>query len=302
MLAKNVNDDAGILKAWGALGFFASKLAPTGSTTGLPMPLPFVKMHAHGDDFIIVDRRGLDDPITADIARRLGNRHTGIGFNQLAVVLDCEDAAARIKFWNPNGTPLATCGSATRGVADRLMHETGAESIVLRTDRGLLTCVRESGQRVSVNMGEPSLDWAAVPLAEAMDTRTLSLNGSPAACSMGNPHCTFFVEDLAVIDVAALGPALERHPLFPAGTNVHFVQVLDRGHIRLRIWERGGGVPLGSGSCCCAAVVNGIRRGLLDATVQVQCDGGTVGVHWAGSGGVVLTGSVEPVMQGCAYL
>jgi len=109
------------------------------------MPLPFVKMHAHGDDFIIVDRRGLDDPITADIARRLGNRHTGIGFNQLAVVLDCEDAAARIKFWNPNGTPLATCGSATRGVADRLMHETGAESIVLRTDRGLLTCVRESG-------------------------------------------------------------------------------------------------------------------------------------------------------------
>ena len=130
------------------------------------MPLPFVKMHAHGDDFIIVDRRGLDDPITADIARRLGNRHTGIGFNQLAVVLDCEDAAARIKFWNPNGTPLATCGSATRGVADRLMHETGAESIVLRTDRGLLTCVRESGQRVSVNMGAPSLGWAAVPLAE----------------------------------------------------------------------------------------------------------------------------------------
>lgn len=266
------------------------------------MPLPFVKMHAHGDDFIIVDRRGLDDPITADIVRRLGCRHTGIGFNQLAVVLDCEDAAARIKFWNPNGTPLATCGSATRGVADRLMHETGVESIVLLTDRGLLTCMRESEQRVSVNMGEPSLDWATVPLAEAMDTRTLPIDGNPAACSMGNPHCTFFVEDLAVIDVAALGPALEHHPLFPARTNVHFVQVLDRGRIRLRIWERGGGVPLGSGSCCCAAVVNGIRRELLDATVQVQCDGGTVSVHWAGEGGVVLTGGVELVMQGNAYV
>ena len=266
------------------------------------MPLPFVKMHAHGDDFIIVDRRGQDDPITAPIARRLGNRHTGIGFHQLAVVLDCEDAAARVKFWNADGTPLAACGSATRGVAERLMHETGSHSIVLRTDRGLLTCVRESGRRVSVNMGEPSLDWASVPLAGAMDTRTLAIAGDPAACSMGNPHCTYFVHDMAAVDVAVAGPALETHPLFPARTNVHFVQVLDRGQIRLRIWERGGGVPLGSGSCCCAAVVNGIRRGLLDATVQVLCDGGTLTVQWDGQGGVVLTGSVEPIMQGSAYL
>ncbi|MEX5630562.1 MULTISPECIES: diaminopimelate epimerase [Pseudomonas] len=266
------------------------------------MTLPFTKMHAHGDDFIIIDRRGLDDPVTPEVARRLGNRHTGIGFNQLAVVLDCEDAAARVKFWNPNGTPLQTCGSATRGVADRLMHETRSDSVVLRTDRGLLTCVRVADRQVSVNMGAPSLDWSAVPLAEAMDTGRLPLAGDPAACSMGNPHCTFFVADINAIDPAAVGPALEIHPLFPARTNVHFVQVLDRRHIRLRIWERGGGVPLGSGSCCCGAVVNGIRRGLLDATVQVQCDGGTVTVHWDGQGGVVLTGSVEPIMQGSAYL
>ncbi len=266
------------------------------------MTLPFVKMHAHGDDFIIIDRRGQDDPITAQIARRLGNRHTGIGFNQLAVVLDCDDAAARIKFWNPNGTPLQTCGSATRGVADRLMHETGSDSIVLRTERGLLTCVRATARQVSVDMGAPSLEWASVPLAEVMDTRSLPIDGNPAACSMGNPHCTFFVEDIAAVDVAAVGPALETHPLFPARTNVHFVQVLNRNHIRLRIWERGGGVPLGSGSCCCGAVVNGIRRGLLDDTVQVQCDGGTVTVQWDGQGGVVLTGSVEPVMQGAAYV
>ncbi|MGB3127821.1 MAG: diaminopimelate epimerase [Pseudomonas sp.] len=262
------------------------------------MPLPFVKMHAHGDDFIIIDRRGQHDPITAKIARQLGNRHTGIGFNQLAVILDCDDAAARIKFWNPNGTPLETCGSATRGVADRLMCEAGSASIVLRTDRGLLTCTRAPGRRVSVNMGAPSLDWASVPLVHAVDTRVLPIDGDPAACSMGNPHCTFFVDDIEAIDVAAVGPALEVHPLFPAKTNVHFVQVLNRNHIRLRIWERGGGVPLGSGSCCCGAVVNGIRRGLLDDTVDVQCDGGTVTVQWDGQGGVVLTGSVEPIMQG----
>ena len=147
-------------------------------------------------------------------------------------------------------------------------------------------------------MGQPSLDWAAIPLAEALDTRVLPIDGNPAACSMGNPHLTFFVEDINAIDVAALGPVLEVHPLFPAKTNVHFVQVLDRGRIRLRIWERGGGVPLGSGSCCCGAVVNGIRRGLLDDSVEVQCDGGTVTVQWDGRGGVVLTGRVEPIMQG----
>ncbi|WP_087692438.1 diaminopimelate epimerase [Pseudomonas sp. PE-S1G-1] len=262
------------------------------------MTLQFVKMHAHGDDFIVIDRRGQDDPITAEIARRLGDRHRGIGFNQLAVVLDCTDAAARITFWNPNGTPLDTCGSATRGVADMLMREAGTATIVLRTNRGLLTCVRESAQRVSVDMGPPSLGWEAIPLAQAMDTERLPLEGDPAACSMGNPHCTFFVDDLATVDIAAVGPSLETHPLFPNKTNVHFVQVLDRGHIRLRIWERGGGVPQGSGSCCCGAVVNGIRRGLLDDTVDVQCDGGTVTVHWDGRGGVVLTGAVQTVVHG----
>ncbi|EJF70778.1 diaminopimelate epimerase [Pseudomonas sp. Ag1] len=262
------------------------------------MTLQFVKMHAHGDDFIVIDRRGQDDPITAEIARRLGDRHRGIGFNQLAVVLDCADAAARITFWNPNGTPLDTCGSATRGVADMLMREAGTATLVLRTNRGLLTCVRESAQRVSVDMGPPSLGWEAIPLAQAMDTERLPLEGDPAACSMGNPHCTFFVDDLATVDIAAVGPSLETHPLFPNKTNVHFVQVLDRGHIRLRIWERGGGVPQGSGSCCCGAVVNGIRRGLLDDTVDVQCDGGTVTVHWDGRGGVVLTGAVQTVVHG----
>ncbi|KRP70832.1 diaminopimelate epimerase [Pseudomonas paralactis] len=266
------------------------------------MTLPFVKMHAHGDDFIIIDRRGQDNPITAQVVARLGKRRSGIGFNQLAVVLDCGDAAARIEFWNCDGTPLATCGSATRGVADRLMHEAGIDTVVLRTDRGLLTCARVDGQRVSVDMGAPSLGWAAVPLAEAVDTLVLPMDGNPAACSMGNPHCTFFVDDIAAIDVAAMGPALETHPLFPARTNVHFVQVLSRGRIRLRIWERGGAVPLGSGSCCCGAVVNGIRRGLLDDSVEVECDGGAVTVQWDGQGAVILTGRVEPIMQGTAYL
>ncbi|MBN3787917.1 diaminopimelate epimerase [Burkholderia sp. Ac-20353] len=262
------------------------------------MTIDFVKMHAHGDDFVVVDRRGKLDPITSDLARRLGDRNRGIGFNQLAVVLDCDDAAARVRFWNPDGTVLDTCGSATRGVADLLMREANASSIVLKTNRGLLTCVRGADQRVSVDMGTPLVGWQDIPLAEAVDTIALPLPGNPAACSMGNPHCTFFVDDLAAVDVAAIGPGIETHPLFRNKTNVHFVQILGRTRIRLRIWERGGGIPLGSGSCCCGAVVGGIRRGLLDDTVDVECDGGMVNVQWDGAGGVVLTGLVEPVFRG----
>ncbi|KAB0481847.1 diaminopimelate epimerase [Pseudomonas reinekei] len=262
------------------------------------MSLSFHKMHANGDDFVIVDSRNAGNSMTADIARRMGDRNRGVGFNQLAVVLDCDDADANVMFWNADGSTLDVCGSATRGVADMLMRESGMASIILRTNRGLLTCERTVTGTISVSMGEPLLGWADVPLTEEMDTAVLPLGGAPAACSMGNPHCTFFVEDLATIDIATLGPALETHPLFPLRTNVHFVQIIDRQHIRLRIWERWGGIPLGSGSCCCGAVVNGIRRGLLDNTVAVECDGGTVTVQWDGVGSVILTGPVLRVFSG----
>jgi diaminopimelate epimerase len=227
------------------------------------MPLRFRKMHANGDDFVVIDMRGAAGAVTSDLARRLGDRHRGIGFNQLAVMLGCADAASKLIFWNPNGTQLDACGSATRGVADILMRETQQSSVRVRTNRGLLQCERTSIGNISVNMGEPLLHWRDVPLSRNVNTLSLPLSGAPTACSMGNPHCTFFVNELSAIDVAALGPTIEHHPLFPLKTNVHFVQILDRSHIRLRVWERGGGTPLGSGSCSCGAVVGGIRRGLL---------------------------------------
>ncbi|CAI8695066.1 diaminopimelate epimerase [Burkholderia pyrrocinia] len=260
------------------------------------MPIRFQKMNANGDDFVIVDLRGDDreytQAIDRDLVRRMGDRHRGIGFNQLAVLSDCDDAAARVAFWNPDGSALDTCGSATRGVAWKLMRETGAASVVLRTNRGRLLCSHDAHGLITVEMGTPRVGWRDVPVAEAVDTLALPLPGAPAACNMGNPHCTFFVDDLDAIDIETLGPAIETHPLFPLKTNVHFVQVVSRTHIRLRIWERGGGVPLGSGSCSCGAVVNGIRRGLLDPTVRVECDGGDVAVQWDGTGSVFLSGPV----------
>lgn len=261
------------------------------------MPIGFQKMNANGDDFVIVDLRNQDQDgaprLDHDLVRHMGDRHRGIGFNQLAVVSDCDDAAARVAFWNADGSPLDTCGSATRGVAWKLMRESGMTSLVLRTRRGYLVCSRETNGLITVEMGTPLTGWRDVPVADALDTLALPLPGAPAACNMGNPHCTFFVDDLRAIDVAALGSAIETHPLFPQKTNVHFVQVIDRTHIRLRIWERGGGVPLGSGSCSCGAVVNGVRRGLLDDTVRVTCDGGDVTVRWDGAGSVLLSGPVS---------
>ena len=262
------------------------------------MPLSFHKMHANGDDFVIVDSRNSANPLTSAMARQLGDRHRGIGFNQLAVILDCDDAAARLMFWNADGSTLDACGSATRGAADRLMRESNTTSIALRTNRGLLTCERTSTGAISVNMGEPLFDWSQIPLALELDTAALPLAGGPAATSMGNPHCTYFVDDLTAIDIATVGPTIETNPLFPLRTNVHFVQIINRKHIRLRIWERWGGIPLGSGSCSCGAAVNGIRRGLLDHSVEVECDGGTVTVLWDGVGPVFLIGPVETTFSG----
>jgi diaminopimelate epimerase len=247
-------------------------------------------MHANGDDFIVVDGRGLNNPIDAALVQRLGDRNRGIGFNQLVVIGESEDAFARLTFWNANGTQLDVCGSATRGVAHLLMASSDKSAIVLQTNRGLSRCLRNASGTVSVDMGSPLLEWDAVPLSKQVDTNHLPLDGDPHACSMGNPHCTFFVSDLSRVDVGIQGPAIENDLLFPHGTNVHFVQVLSRSQIRLRIWERGGGIPLGSGSCCCGAVVAGIRRGLLDETVEVQCDGGSAVVRWSGTGAVFLEG------------
>ncbi len=172
------------------------------------------------------------------------------------------------------------------------------KATVLRTRRGLAKCTRGDDGLISVGMGEPLLDWRDVPLSEAMDTLILPLTGEPSACSMGNPHCTYFIDDIGKVDVEGRGRQMEINPLFPQKTNVHFVQIINRQKIRLRIWERGGGIPLGSGSCSCGAAVNGIRRGFLDKRVEVECDGGSVVVEWSDGQDVALAGPVAPVFEG----
>lgn len=150
------------------------------------MPLNFHKMHANGDDFVIVDSRNSLHPITSAVARRLGDRHRGIGFNQLAVMLDCDDAHARLMFWNADGSTLGVCGSATRGAADRLMAELKTTSIVLRTQRGLHRCERTSNGEIAVSMGTPLFGWADIPLARALDTAVLPRPCFPGGRRIGS--------------------------------------------------------------------------------------------------------------------
>jgi len=259
--------------------------------------LPFMKMHGLGNDFVVLDARARPIPVTPALARALGDRHRGVGFDQLAVIEPDGEVAAKLTFFNADGSRSATCGNATRCVARMLLDETGARALTLRTERGLLACEDMGGGVTRVNMGPPQLGWAEIPLSHEMDTLHLPIAGDPVATGMGNPHCTFFVDDAEAVDLSTFGPAHEMHPLYPERTNVEVVQVLSRGAIRLRIWERGTGITLASGSCSCAAAVAAARRGLTERAVDVHVDGGTLRIDWTDEG-VWMAGPTAHVFDG----
>lgn len=173
--------------------------------------LDFLKMHGLGNDFVIVDARGRDDPVTPALARAIGDRHTGIGFDQLGVIREGEGVAAEVDYWNSDGSLSDACGNATRCIARLLMEESGESELVIRTGRGDLTCQDVGGGLHRVNMGEPHLDWRDIPLSDDVDTLDLPIEGSPVATGMGNPHCSFFVDDAAAVDLDELGPRIENH-------------------------------------------------------------------------------------------
>ena len=258
--------------------------------------LPFMKMHGLGNDFVVVDARVRDIQITPALAKALADRHKGVGFDQLAIISN-GDADAHLTFYNADGSMSAACGNATRCIARYLMDETGAAALSITTDRGTLQAVDEGNGITSVNMGHPQLDWAEVPLSRAMDTLELPIEGTPTATGMGNPHCTFFVDDLADTDLETRGAATETHPLFPEHTNVQFAEVIGPDHLRMRVWERGVGVTLASGSSSCATAVAAARRGLTGRSVRIDLDGGTLHIDWR-KDGVWMTGETMHVFSG----
>ena len=270
------------------------------ATTGLR----FRKMHGAGNDFVIIDSRGRGAVVTAGLARALGDRHRGVGFDQLAELRDTEDADFMLDFWNSDGTMAGACGNATRCVCDLVMTETGKSSLTLITGRGVLRAVRRADGLVSVNMGQPQRDWAEVPLARAVDVLHLPLPGDPVGVGMGNPHCVIFVADADAVDLTGLGPVYEHDPLFPQRANVEFASLTGPDELRMRVWERGAGVTLACGSGACATAVAAHLRGLTGRQVRLQMDGGILDVDWR-EDGVWLTGPVAHVFDGVlsdAYL
>ncbi|SFA61078.1 diaminopimelate epimerase [Paracoccus halophilus] len=259
--------------------------------------LPFMKMHGLGNDFVVIDSRRTGALPDAATVAAMADRHRGVGFDQLAVILPGDNADARLVFYNADGSFSAACGNATRCVARHLMEESGARSLRLATDHAVLAA-EDAGQGLTrVNMGAPVLDWAKIPLAEDLDTLHLPIDGDPVATGMGNPHMTFFVADAAALDLESFGPAHEHHPLYPQRTNVEIVQVVSSDEIILRIWERGTGITLASGSCSCAAVVAAARRGLTGRRVRVNVPGGMLEIDWRADG-VWMTGPTAHVFDG----
>jgi diaminopimelate epimerase len=269
--------------------------------------VPFRKMHGLGNDFVVLDARARPLPITPARAAAIADRHRGIGCDQV-IVLEPPPAGADVvmRIRNPDGSEAGACGNATRCIASLVADERGADRVVVRTIAGDLPVERLPGGLWRADMGPARLHWDEVPLAQQADTLHLPIAlgpvGDPAACSMGNPHATFFVPDLDAIDVATLGPALERHPIFPDRANIGFAQVLSPDHLRLTMWERGAGMTLACGSGACATIVNAARRGLTGRRARITMPGGDLDMAWREDGHVLMTGPVATAFTGALDL
>ncbi len=264
----------------------------------------FIKMHGLGNDFVVLDARRAPIALDDEAARRVADRHLGVGCDQVIVIEPprAPRAAAFMRIRNADGGEVEACGNAARCVASLLMREEGKRRIALETGAGLLEAEAREDGLVTVDMGPARTEWRDIPLAHAMDTLHVALSAGPlgdAVCTgMGNPHATFFVPDVAAIDLATLGPRLEHDPLFPARANIGVAQVLAPARLRLRVWERGAGLTPACGTGACAALVAAARRGLMAKSAEIVADGGTMFAAWREDGHVLLTGPAAVSFSG----
>ena len=259
-----------------------------------------VRMNGAGNKILVLDLRGGGArPSPAD-ARAI-NRAPGLDYDQLMMLTDPRSAntLAYLLIYNNDGSLAGACGNGTRCVADRLARETGAASLAVETERGVIRCERLGESTYRVDMGPPRLGWSEIPIARAVqDTSAVDIPeaggfGLAGLVNMGNPHAVFFVADVAAIDLARAGPRLEHHPLFPEKANISFAQIMAPDRIRLRVWERGVGQTLACGSAACATLVAAARRGLTGRRAAVELPGGELIIEWSEDDHVRMTGPVE---------
>lgn len=283
------------------------------------MKLKFTKMHGAGNDFIVIDAINQQIDFGPEQWRRLADRRFGIGADQILVVerATLSGCDFRYRIFNNDGGEVEQCGNGSRAfvrfVSDKGL--TAKDAIRVETMAGIITPRLEADGSVTVDMGAPVLEPARVPFdaaglagaAQGRDTLwpvTVRHEGQDrdvllSVVSMGNPHAVQVVDDVETAPVLETGPQIEHHPRFPKRVNAGYLQVLDRRHVKLRVYERGAGETLACGTGACAAVVAGIRRGLLDSPVQVEARGGQLSISWAGEGEpVYLSGPAVTVFEG----
>jgi diaminopimelate epimerase len=276
------------------------------------MPLRFTKMHGLGNDFVVFDAISQSLNLTAEQVHRLADRRFGVGCDQLLLVEPPTQPGVdfRYRIFNADGSEVGQCGNGARCFARFVRDKrlTQKDEIVVETASGVIRLYVEGDGRIRVNMGEPRFAPERIPFrAEAeADRYPIEVAGRPhtvGAVSMGNPHAVLQVAGVDTAPVAELGPLLESHARFPERVNVGFMQVVDRGHIRLRVFERGAGETLACGTGACAAAVVGRRWGLLDEQVRVDLPGGSLVIRWAGPGQPVwMTGPATTVFEGTIEL
>ncbi|EFO32386.1 diaminopimelate epimerase [Roseibium sp. TrichSKD4] len=273
--------------------------------------VPFLKMNGLGNDFVVWDARSSAFNLPKEKIAALGNRDTGIGFDQMITVERSPlgvDAFMRIH--NCDGSQVDACGNATRCVGRLLMEEKSTDRATIETKAGLLNAFATAVPRtVTVDMGKPRLNWDEIPLAEEFyDTRAIELQigpidapylHTPAAISMGNPHAIFWVKDVEAHDLGTIGPLLEHHPVFPEGANISLAHVFAENQIRLKVWERGAGLTQACGTAACAAAVAAARDDKAGRKSTIHLPGGPIEIEWReGDDHVLMTGLTEVEFEG----
>jgi diaminopimelate epimerase len=263
----------------------------------------FLKMHGLGNDFIVLDGRAKSPNLTPEVARRLANRHTGIGCDQLIVIEPprTKENDAFMRILNADGGEVEACGNAVRCIGALMMDERGRNTARIETLAGPVA-ISANAQGITADMGPARLKWDEIPLAREMDTLSLDISDgpmrNPVGVGMGNPHAVFFVDRVADIALSDIGPRIEHHPLYPKRTNVEIVEVQGVSKLRVRVWERGAGITQACGTGACAALVGAHRRGLIGRAADIELDGGTLHVEWRDDNHVLMTGPTTLAFSG----